>query len=88
MKKLKIIALVALSMLIFSCTPQDLLRDFDFISNIFYPEVYQRKDLGDETPGTAFDHSGYRAVLNEFLSDEGEVDYNRLAATPAIGGFS
>lgn len=69
-------------MLIFSCRPQDFLRDFDFIRNIFYPEVYQRKGLGEDTPGTAFDHSVYSAVLNEFVSAEGEVDYNGLAAKP------
>lgn len=82
MKKISIFLLILMSLFIYSFRPIDLLRDIEFIRNIFYPQVYERKGIGEDTDGENFDHSAYGLVLKDFVSDKGYVDYSDLSRKP------
>ncbi|NIS08488.1 MAG: DUF547 domain-containing protein [Candidatus Dadabacteria bacterium] len=60
----------------------DIVRQIGFLRNIFYPRVYERKGLGDETKGGKFDHFFYNKVLRETVNDSGYVDYTAISANP------
>ena len=62
-----------------SCGAEDSVRDTDLLRDIFYPDVYARQGIGDNTPGNRFDQSEYRAVLKRFVTDKGVVNYEALA---------
>lgn len=76
----KLLLISFISILIFvSCRPLDYVRNVEVIRRYFYPHVYQRKGLGEDTPGAVFDHSYYGLLLDKFVDDKGIVDYKGIA---------
>jgi hypothetical protein len=66
----------------FSFRPIDIVRNIELIRNIFYPPVYERKGIGKDTAGEKLDHSAFKLVLEDFVSDQGFVDYISLSKKP------
>lgn len=64
----------------YSCRPESYVRNLGFIRSHFYPEVYARNGIGDNTTGKTFDNTDYGIVLKRYVNDDGFVDYSLLAA--------
>jgi len=63
----------------YSCRPENYVRNLGFIRSQFYPEVYARNGIGDNTPGKTFDNTDYGIVLKRYVNDDGSVDYSSIA---------
>lgn len=82
MKKLNLFILLLLTFFMFAFGLTDIVRKIDLLRNIFYPEVYERKGLGNDTKGGKFDHLAYNSVLKMAVNDDGYVDYIAISNNP------
>jgi hypothetical protein len=56
-------------------TPPPAVRNSDLLRDLFYPPSFPRGERLADTPGRAFDHAAYAAILKAVVKSDGAVDY-------------